>query len=286
MKGDYMKRHLILLKTISIVFLLMACSSSNGGNNANTQDISALNIGDRVVDTGWTWEFRHGWGYSNYGDKEQTAPVVWIVVAKDHYSANTVTLITENLISLYAYDSSTISSGLLAGKNQWNQSGETRAGGIRPWLNSTGFHAQEGFYKAFSTDFKGIVLATEVENKEYDTGSTYMTTDYVFTPSHTEMGATEHDGTYVIGKPYEYFVGADYKKLRAKLLGDPFERDYWTRSPYSAGYRVVGMVSTNGIYVNSFADFNNLGVRAVVNVNANVKVSKESNEEGVFEINY
>lgn len=281
-----MKNVIRLFKIAFIILLLAACSSNNGGNNANTQNISSLNIGDRVVDKGWTWEFRQGYGYSKYGTNEQTAPVVWIVVAKDHYEANTVTLMTENLLGFYAFDSSTISSGLLAGKNQWNQSGETAYGGLRPWLNSTGKHAQEGFYNAFSASFKEIVVATSIENKEYDTGKSYSTTDNVFIPSHTEMGATDHEGTYVIGKPYEYFVNADYIRLRSKILGESWERDYWTRSPYSAGYRVVGMVSTSGIYVNSFADFNNLGVRAVVNVGSSVKISKEPNEEGVYEINY
>lgn len=282
-----MKHHYSWIKTLIIILLIAGCSSDGGGNNkASTQNITELNIGDRIVDTGWTWEFRHGYGYSNYGTSEKTEPVVWIVVAKDHYAAGTVTLITENLLGFYAYDSSIIDSGLLAGKNQWNQSGETRPGGLRPWLNSTGFHQGEGFYNAFSADFKGIVLATQVENKEYDTGKSYVTTDNVFIPSHTEMGATDHEGTYEIGKPYEYFVGADYIRLRAKILGESWERDYWTRSPYSAGYRPVGMVSTSGIYVSNFADFNSVGVRAVVNVGSGVKVSKEANEQGVFEIKY
>jgi hypothetical protein len=282
-----MKNVFKLLNITAIILLLVACSSDNpGGNNANTQDISSLNLGDRIVDTGWTWEFRHGYGYTHFGENEKTGPVVWVVVAKDHYQANTVTLISENLLGFYPYDSSTISSGLLAGKNQWNQSGETAPGGIRPWLNSTGNHADEGFYKAFSAEFKGIVIATEIENKEYDTGTTYTTTDNVFIPSHTEMGATSHDGTYVIGKPYEYFVGADYIRLRSRILGESWERDYWTRSPYSAGYRPVGMITTNGIYASNFADFNNLGVRAVVNVGSSVKVTKEPNAEGIFEINY
>lgn len=282
-----MKNVMKLLKITSIILLLVACSSNNpGGNNSNSSTIGSLNIGDKVVDPGWNWEFRHGYGYTLYGENEKTAPVVWIVVAKDHYQSNTVTLISENLLGFYPFDSSMLQSGLLAGKNQWNQSGVTAPGGLRPWLNSTQPHQDEGFYKAFSTDFKGIVIATEIENKEYDTGNSYTTTDNVFIPSHTEMGATSHDGTYAIGKPYEYFVGADYIRLRSKILGESWERDYWTRSPYSVGYRPVGMITTNGIYASNFADFNNLGVRVVVNVGSATKVSKEPNSNGVFEINY
>lgn len=290
-----MFKHNTLIKlvlTIMIIFGLVACSSESNSEEGNTDNnssseektISSLNIGDRVVDTSWNWEFRRGYGYTVYADNEKTAPVVWIVVAKDHYMGNSVTLIAENLLGFYYYDTS-LMSGMLAGRNHWSNSGLNGSTGLRPWLNSTDMHTGDGFYNAFTSDFKSIILSTTIDNVDED-GVFYTSTDNVFIPSHTELGATDHTDTYVIGSSYEYFVGAQRDTLKAKIFGDSWEEEYWTRSPYISGYRVVGMILDSGLYVNTFADFDNVGVRPVINVQANAKVSSEPNAEGVYEISY
>ena len=47
-----------------------------------TKRIYELNVGDRVVDNGWTWEFRTGNNYTGVGEVK---PLVWVVAAKDQY---------------------------------------------------------------------------------------------------------------------------------------------------------------------------------------------------------
>jgi len=289
-----MQRSLYKIIISSILFItMMGCSNdttdANTNNNSNkgnsSKTIDSLNIGDKVVDKSWSWEFRHGWDYTNYGDKEVTEPVVWIVVAKNHNQANSVTLMTENLLGYLMFDATTL-NGIFAGYNHWGNSGQNATVGIRPWLNSTSPHEGEGFYNSFSSSFKGIVLASVVENKDYQNGESYTTTDFVYIPSNTEFGDTDYEGTYEIGKVFDYFINPDYKRYEAKILGYPWTDDYWTRSPYSAGYRPVGSVITSGFIGSEWADAQGNGVRAVVNVSSIVKISDEPNENGVYEIVY
>ncbi len=74
--------------------------------------------------------------------------------------------------------------------------------GLRPWLNSTGIHAGEGFYRAFSENFRSAVLNSDLPNREWQNGSDYSTQDKVFIPSTTELGDTKHEETYPIGSVY------------------------------------------------------------------------------------
>jgi len=278
-KSFKLHRLMILL----LVFILVGCSSG-GSTLKNTQTINKLEIGDRVVDTTWDWEFLRGYGYTPFGEAV-TQSVVWIIVAKDHYGSG-VTLLAENVIAYYYFDGSTLASGLMAGQNHWGNSGSTSTVGLRPWLNSDKPHTGEGFYNAFSAQFKGAVLTTSVPNVKFDDGSVYTTQDKVFIPSSTELGDTEHDSSYEIGSIYDYFIGKDRYAVEAKFPNQGFSESYWTRNPITSGYRVEGMVTDSSWFVNNFADFNNVGVRPVVNVDNGTLVSDKANEAGIYEIQY
>ena len=106
-----MLKHNKMLKLFGILMisLLIGCSSNTSKVEEGKEDksslkssssntISSLNIGDKVVDPNWSWEFRRGYGYTTYAESEETAPVVWIVIAKNHYMDNSVVLLAENLI--------------------------------------------------------------------------------------------------------------------------------------------------------------------------------------------
>jgi hypothetical protein len=211
-----------------------------------TIPIGDLPIGARVVDPSWAWEFRTGKNYTGSGEVK---PVSWIIVAKDHYDGLEphITLLAEGLIGRHTIDNSTDRGheGAEYGYNHWGESGTANAThGLRPWLNSSGIHSGEGFYRVFSDKFKGAALTTNVPNKEWKNGSAYSTEDKVFLPSTTELGDTAHMNTYQIGTAYAYFTDAGDTKRVAHFAGENWW--YWTRSPYSRGGTAVRTVSRGG----------------------------------------
>jgi len=246
--------------------------------NKGTIPLGDLPIGARVIDPTWEWEFRTGDNYSGPGEKK---PVTWIVVAKNHYSGleSHVTLLSEELIGLYTFDNSTerVLEFAELGYNHWGESGTgTATYGLRPWLNSTGIHSGEGFYRAFSESFKNAVLLTDLPNKEGLYGNPYTTSDDVFIPSTTELGDTRHVWTYQIGSAYPFFAGSDAKKRLAWLANET--KSYWTRSPgFGDGVRIVYYTGDfyyeNGLSPDPEAYFGLYGVRPALNLKAGVLVS-------------
>jgi serine/threonine protein kinase len=238
-----------------------------------TMPIGDLPIGARVVDPSWEWVFRTGGNYFESGEKK---PVTWIVVAKNHYEKMEphVTLLSEELIGQHVFDYSKSWLDLASGKNHWGNSGNTNnsSRGLRPWLNSTGIHSGEGFYRAFSESFTSVVLNTTVPNKEWRRGSVYSTQDKVFIPSTTELGDTEHSRTYQVGSAYPFFTRAGDAKRVAPLGGKT--RWHWTRSPdSSSGYRVRG-VTSSGAFYSGAADGDCDGVRPALNLKSGILVSE------------
>jgi serine/threonine protein kinase len=242
-----------------------------------TIPIGDLPIGARVVDPSWEWEFRTG---NNYSGSGIVKPVTWILVAKDHYAglASHVTLLSEDLIGLHAFDNSTGRGYVYDeyGYNHWGDSGTANAThGLRPWLNSSGIHANEGFYRVISVYFKEAVLATTLPNKEWKNGNSYSSQDYVFIPSTTELGDIAHNYTYRIGAGYPYFDGVSNAK-RISRIGDEIWR-YWTRSPASGAGFHLNIVTDTGVFYNSYSgayddEFN--AVRPALNLNSEILVSE------------
>ncbi len=252
--------------------------------------ISNLEIGDRVVDNSWQWEFRTGDDYT-YQPGDITKPVVWIVVAKDHYGVgNGVTLLSEELIGKFPFDNSTDIEGEF-GSSHWGQSGTGKATrGLRPWLNSTGHHQDVGFYRAFSEDFKRAILTTTLSNREWLNGNYYTTSDKVFVPSTTELGEINHDWTYEIGITFPYFINANDSD-RIALLGG-MQNWYWTLSPNPSwlGSALRGIHHDGGTFYSrdcaAHAYVNNIGVRPAINLSSETEVSKIPNAAGVYEVVY
>jgi hypothetical protein len=243
-----------------------------------TISLGDLPIGARVVDSSWEWEFRTGNDCSGGGDVK---PATWIIVAKDHYDKleSHVTLLAEELIGQHAFDNSTDRDHEYSeiGYNHWGESGTANAThGLRPWLNSNGIHAGEGFYRAFLDSFKEAVLETTLPNKEWPKGTAYSTRDKVFIPSSTELGDNNHECTYPIGSAYPFFTGASDAK-RVALLGDE-ACWYWTRSPGPGYGDSVRCVSSTGAFsyysVLSAYSSGIRGLRPALNLKSGILVSE------------
>jgi len=195
--------------------------------------LGELPVGSRIADPTWTWEYRPGYSCSNECpnsleplDPGETKPVVWIIVAVDHYNNAEphVILMAEEVIGRYSFDGSLESARLdeYFGHNHWNKSGTTDfIPGLRPWLNATGHYSEKGFYQAFSKSFKNIIITTDVPNREWKTGDHYSTQDKVFIPSTTELGDTDHFYSFQIGSTYSYFSAADSIDQTARLGNEP-----------------------------------------------------------------
>jgi hypothetical protein len=245
-----------------------------------------LPIGARVVDHSWEWEFRTGFDYNReIGD--ETKPVTWIVVAKNHYSKLEphVTLLSEELIGKHVFDNRTNQRNLQPknGYNYWGKFNAVKSdNNLRAWLNSTkgSRHlplrnkASSGFYHAFSVNFIEALLTTTLPNKEWKTGNEYSTNDKVFIPSAAELGDINHISTYPIGSAYAYFITAENEKRVALLDGKP--ETYWVRSPDSSDVSLVRSVNSSGNFHSDFrgAALKFCGVRPALNLKREVRVSK------------
>jgi DNA-directed RNA polymerase subunit RPC12/RpoP len=240
-----------------------------------TIPICDLPIGARVTDPSWVWEFRSGSDYTRE-EGDETKPVIWIIVGKNHYNELEphVTLLSEELIGRHAFDNSTERdhAGAMYGYNHWGDSGTGNATrGLRPWLNSTGIHENEGFYQAFSEGFKSAVLTTTVPNKAWENGTAYSTRNCAFIPSTTELGDTAHANTYQIGSAYPYFSGTGDARRVASLGGEGLW--YWTRSPVSNGGVSVRYVFSTGGFNSNRAYRDLIGARPALNLKSGILVS-------------
>lgn len=209
-----------------------------------------------------SWEHKTGNGYTGTG---ATKPVEWIIVAKNHmgYPANSVTLISKEIIGKYAFDDSTNREDS-GGSNHWGNSGTPNATtGVRPWLNGT-------FYNHFSQNFKDAVLTTTVPNKVWGTGADYTTTDKIFLPSGTELGQGSVDWTYPIGTNWGYF-SSDTARI-ASIGGNNWS--YWDRSPRSVYSDIVCNVRFSGVFfLGAVAYKSDVGVRPALNLKSDIYVN-------------
>lgn len=265
------------------------------GAPSGSQPIGNLKVGDRVVDNSWAWEFKRGFNYTGMVIREK--PVVWIVVAKDHYIGNNagtveggvshVTLIAEEIIAKHTFD-----NGERRGRFFWSSSGEPDAThGVRKFLNGSSYSGpdqnnyNDTFYDSMGQDFQSLILTTNLPNYTNDTN------DKIFIPSVTELGDTVHKDTVPLGIDWGYFT-YDASRTANFIFSIEPPHQYWTRTPclkYNNAFHHVRCIYHNGSFYtygdsvyNPDADNDHIGVRPAINLSANTAVSETPDEDGFY----
>ncbi|EQB20026.1 hypothetical protein UNSWDHB_2612 [Dehalobacter sp. UNSWDHB] len=275
------------------------------------QAMSALAVGAKI-------EIPVKSGYqSQFGTK-----IVFRVADKNHsgYPANSVTLITDKIIQLLAFDakepSNANSDRQNYGNNNYNYSN------LRQWLNSNAaagawysakhaadaspasarvsdnaYDTRAGFLAIFDTPFVNALLNTTltvVKNTVTDGGSYETVTDKIFLASTTETGLANENGI-AEGSILSWFNTAANRITQctqaaidtSTYASDPTTSAawyWWLRTPNSSNARNVRSVNTDGTLDISVAYYGYLGVRPLCNLSSAILVSDTTNGDGNYEV--
>lgn len=249
-------------------------------------------------------------------------PITMKIRAKNHagYPANSVTLMSENILCLKAFDaieaSNTDSSRRSYGNNRWIYSN------IRKWLNSdlanwysaqhstdappsnanvwsnyNEYDAEAGFLSGFSSDMKEAMMDTTltVGKATVDGGGTETCVDKVFFPSCTEVNlAGDHtcgtvmsgfsDNTSRLQTPTAEAVAESEYTNSSFKVGSAWY--YWLRDAYASYSCNVRYVASSGALSSNYAYLGTGGVCPLWNLPSSISVSDSPNSDGVYEITW
>lgn len=265
-------------------------------------------IGAKVKDTGTTY----------YGK-----PIVFQVAAKNHagYPANSVTLLTERIITLKSFDakepSNSDSNRRSYGNNRYLHSN------IRQWLNkdsSPWYSAQHGadqapnsanvwdghnpydneagFLANFSPHFKNRILTTTLtvaKNTVTDGGGSETVQDKVFLPSTTEVGLA-NENNIAEGSKWPLFTNDASRQANptpeavsnssytSSSLSASQPWYWWLRTPYSGSSYSARYVYSPGAIYHHFAWYGRGGARPALNLPSEIRVSDTPDTDGAYVI--
>ncbi len=279
----------------------------NSGTAPALIPVTELSVGTRLVDKGWGWEFRGGpdmWNGLPYSGRGVVKPVVWIVVAKNHYSGSDagkvvtgaahLTLLSEELICRYPFHRADNPVNTV-GRNHWGSCGSDiavagsnvkKVYGVRKFLNGSIYrgrdnnHYQPSLFDSMSEHFQHSILLTSVPNKDWESGNIYSTTDKIFLPSTTELADLTGSYTYPVGANWGYFSN-DGSRI-AFINGSRCW--YYTRSPSASNDNRVRCVGQDGAFGYASARSAAGGIRPVLNISLEEDITVYRNSEGIFEI--
>lgn len=271
------------------------------------KSISSLDVGALVKDTG-----------TLYNGKA----IVWKIADKNHtgFPANSVTLITDRIISLKCFDAieagNSDSNRRSYGNNRWIYSN------IRRWLNSNAaagawyaaqhsadapptnanvwsnyneYDQEAGFLAGFSANFIAALLSTTrtVGKAQVDGGGTETCTDKIFFATSTEVGLT---GDVTAGSKLALFTDDNSRKAMptaeavtkseytASGLSATQAWYWWLADAYASDSCSVRSVYSSGAVSWIHAYSGDWGVRPLCNIKSDILVSDTTDSDGAYTI--
>lgn len=272
------------------------------------QKISNLPVGAKVKDN-----------LSKYNGK----PVIWKIADKNHsgYPSNTVTLISDKILSIKAFDGreprNNDSNRQSNGNNyykysnllQWLNSGSsnwysTQHGADAP-PNSNNvntwnpYDSEPGFLYNFSSDFKNAMVSTSLKTVRHslDGGGSETVTSKIFLASTTEVGLDNENGI-AEGTRFPIFDGNESRKAyptpeavsksnyssTSLTASNPWW--WWLRTPYASNSYYVRIVSYDGSLRRLNACYGRYGVRPLCNLKSEILVSNSTDSDGAYTIEW
>ena len=248
-------------------------------------------------------------------------PINWIVVAKNHssipaYPTNSVTLMTEKIIDVFAFDVAEPQNS--TGTITINGNGDYKYSNIDQWLNKDGtagnwyapthgydtsptnenvlgyrgYANRPAFLNAFSSDEKNIILKTTIRYKTSN-GTVNDIERSVFLPSAVEIGALsggENQGS--VFEPFRTMSTASMQcGVTAQLYNDPTfspkpssitaNYAWWTRSSASTSPAYNYFIADSGqAYTDPVVQPH--GIRPVLNLPSSAEISETTDVDGSY----
>lgn len=255
---------------------------------------------------------------------ETAQSIIWLVVAKNHgstpaYPANSVTLLTEKIIDMRAYDAveptNTVSGRRAGGNSHYALSN------IHQWLNSngeagkwftashvydaspnnerttrnTGYDGRPGFLHFFTQAEQSNLISTTLRSmrSNEDYGGYHDISAKVFLPSLMEiMGTTINE--IPEGARWAYFNSNSAKAVvtsqvatnttSATRVSNGASLEWWLRTPYYNDEDMAFIISENGEGGTSASQVRvgDIGVRPVINLPSTLSISDTTDSDGCY----
>lgn len=274
--------------------------------------LGSLSIGDRIALPVVTPD-----GVNEYGNE-----IVFKVIDKNHqgYPSNSVTLMTDKIITLKCFDakepSNRDSNRRSFGNNRYIYSN------IRQWLNSNAsagrwysaqhsadappnttnvwnnyneYEAETGFLKNFSANIVSSLLVTTITvgKADVDGGGTESCSDKIFLASCTEMGLS---GDHTCGTLFSMFNSdtarqayptaecVSHSEYKDSYLNTSLPWGYLLRDAWASDSYGVRYVHSSGTLRYSHAISGSRGVRPLCNLSQDFLLKTEPRADGIYEV--
>lgn len=249
-------------------------------------------------------------------------PIVWKIADKNHsgFPSNSVTLITEKIISLKAFDA--IESGNSDSNRRNYGNNRYIYSNLRQWLNSQAaagkwysaqhsadaaptnanvlsnyneYDQEAGFLAGFSANFIAALLSTTrtVGKASVDGGGTETCTDKIFLATCTEVGLT---GDVTCGSKLALFSDNTSRLAyptaecvsKSEYTNSSFNTSaawyYWLADAYASVSCRASIAGSSGMLGDSLAFNGYSGVRPLCNLSSGILVSDTADSDGAYTI--